>query len=257
MEVATIGVILLSLLELGIAIFILIKLTKVKKRYVVLRSTLVPRLDALELALSSVLPVLVVRIIIMEFRIYSLIFAHLIRRPRRNNQFLTRRETFKFAVIAIQLISLIEIIAIELLIPSKFVVLKIVILILTLWSLTFLSGIFLSVAKHGHFLLDDGIEIQVGFGLRGFVPFEKIDLVVEHQKELPSTNMMPFTFKEEQAAIFATSGEKCNVKVLLKDDVVFKGLVREFGSCRTLYLSLQEPRDFVMAVNKNLTALQG
>lgn len=174
-------------------------------------------------ALSSVFPRVLAKLVVLEFRIYSVILSCFKKR-------------------------------FELLIPANLLFLKILLLVLTVWGLLHLTGLYLGVAKFGHSFQNDGVNIQIGFGLKRFIPYDKIEVVAEKQKELESNNMNPFTSKQHPKEIYGTAGEKCNVMLTFKDVIVFDGIIKHFKPCCTLYLSLEEPSDFVSTFNKCISS---
>ncbi|MBE0448005.1 MAG: hypothetical protein IBX64_07915 [Actinobacteria bacterium] len=208
------AIVLVSIIEIIVLAFVLIRVNKVRKAFYVLRADGAARLDALEQSLSTAIPAFAAKVLVMELRIYNTIFRFLARRKELQcEQFLTKRETTRILLLVIVFLSIIETAVIEIAIPSKYLFWKALLIILNLWAITYITGIYLSIARGGHVILDNGIKLQVGFGVKGFMPYDKISLIAKQKKGLPSFSIMPFMSKTEPGVLYATAGEDCNVTI--------------------------------------------
>ncbi|HZD61127.1 MAG TPA: hypothetical protein VE439_11845 [Anaerolineae bacterium] len=244
--------VMLAFVELSVFVLILLRVRKVIGKYMELRADKVCGLDALEQSLTSVVPRLAAKVLVLELRIYNVIFKHIVKRNFNPNQFITRHDTYKFFFIGILFVSALEAVIIEVAIPHTYLVLKIVFVILSIWAVVYITGLYLGVVHNGHTLDDEGVNMRVGFGLRGFIPYNRIASVAEENKEPPSFKMSPFVPRNEPGVMYATAGEKCNVVLALKEELSLDGFIRQTRPCSIIYLSLEQPKEFIEAVSNKL-----
>ncbi|MCL6472269.1 MAG: hypothetical protein K6T91_05590 [Firmicutes bacterium] len=252
MEKGKLIIVVLTAIDISIFTLAVLKISKVIKRYLELKSNGITGFDALEQSLARAIPGAVAKIAVMELRIYHTIFRSVFKRSSASDQFLTKHDSYKFFMIAIAFISALETGAIEIAVPDKYLTWKIILLVLTVWAWIYLTGLYLAVAQIGHRLRDDGIELQVGLAMKGFVPYNGVESVVEINKTSPAFKMGPYVSKDEPGVMYAMAGENSNVALYLNKEVTMNGIIKEFKPVSVIYLSLEEPKKFIQAVNERI-----
>ncbi len=242
----------MAMAEIIIIALVILRLNKVIKRYLELKSSGACRLDSLEQSLATIIPGFVAKTAVLELRIYNVIFQSIFKRNSPNGQFLTKRDTHRLFLLAFMFISLLEAGIIEVAIPGRYLAGKILLLILTIWAMVYITGLYLAVARYGHRILDDGIKMQVGLGLKGFVLFNEIKSVAELNKVIPFFKMGPFIPKDEKGVMYAAAGENCNIAVYLNKEVILDGYINKFKPVSIIYLSLEDPKRFILTVSERL-----
>lgn len=92
----------MAMAEIAIFTLVILRLNKVIKRYLELKSSGASGLDSLEQSLATVIPSFVAKIAVLELRIYNIIFQSTFRRNLPSDQFLTKRDIYRFFLVALR-----------------------------------------------------------------------------------------------------------------------------------------------------------
>ncbi len=208
--------------------------------------------SALEDGLSAVLPRLFARIMVLEPRLWACLFRWILRRTKlREGEFgYHKQSTMDMIVLMVVLVSPIEIVVFELLIPWAW--LRWLVLFLEVYTVFWFLGFHASLSALPHRLEETGARLRHGAFAEVFVPYAEIESVGRTIQKAPKWGDGLQPAPEEEGAAYLAINGKTNLTLRLKTPLTVKGVFRSFGPVGTIYLSADEPSLFARKLEQRM-----
>lgn len=235
-------------LELMFITLCLLNITRITRRYRNLKREGRGTLDAWQQALEIMLPPNLARLALIEPRLYQALYLSYTKKRDGggNQEYATRLDSYVFLVKAIIVICFLEIAAVSILLPARWLVWKLIHLFLCLWAVLWLWADARAMGLYGHQINRGGIKFRVGLRCCQDIPWGNIARVSTSTKNSPGFG--PGTVKSQPGCLYLAAGQNCNIEVELKTPQPFQGMVNDIKDVSRLYLSLESPETFLKAI---------
>lgn len=234
-------------IEAAFFLTVIFNIRKIVKRYRQLRAEGLNFADALQGALETVVPPTIAKLAIIEPRLYYALYRSL--RPYKSlpseRVFPSKISNFGFLIKAIAFVAILETLAVQFIIPDKWWIWKMVHLLLVIWTFVFLLSYYRSMLAFTHVLNQKKLLVRMGVSCEGEIALRRITEFTGCSKVVPEFRLGPIVSKEEPGTLYIATGDNCNVMIDLEAPQTFTGLVRDFKNIKRVYLSLQQPEDFI------------
>lgn len=239
-----------AILECFFIIYCLLNIVKLIKRYKTLKKAGWETFDALQKSFELVLTPRLARLATIEPRLYyALYLSYKHKRDENHSQFMTRINAYAFFVKVIILLCLLEIAAVSLLLPNKWLIWKLIHLILGLWAILWLWSDYRAMGLYHHLITPEGMRFRLGLRYDRSISWEDIQFVRKTFRAPPDGALMPQIAKKDQGLFYLGAGEACNLEIHLKEPCCFPGMINDFKNVKRLLLSLEEPDDFISRIH--------
>lgn len=220
---------------------------KIIKRYRQLKSEGLNFVNSLQGALETVSPPAIAKLSTMEPRLYYALYCSLRQSnsPPSEKAFASKMSNFGFFTKAFAFLGLLETLAVQLIVPDKWWVWKTVHLVIVVWAFVFIISYYRSMLAFTHVLNREKLLLRMGVSCEGGISLGQITKFTGCTKVVPDFGLGPVVPKEEPGTLYIAAGENCNVMIDLETPQTFSGLVRDFKNISRVYLSLQQPEDFI------------
>ncbi|MEA4923915.1 MAG: hypothetical protein VB084_01280 [Syntrophomonadaceae bacterium] len=244
------GLIVPAVLEMLIITIILINISKILKSYKILRNKGEEAIDAWQKSLEVVVSPRIARLATMEPRLYYALYQSYKRKPDDMDQECcsTRRKSYSFLVQVLIFLCLLEIVAVTLLLPNRWISWKVLHLVLGLWAVLWLWADYRSLGLYNHRVTPSGIKFRLGLRYGQFIPWDKIMTIRPISLAPPGGTMAPLVPKDHPGVFYMGIGEVCNIEITLKEPQSFQGMIKEIKAVNRLLLSLEKPDQFLAAI---------
>ncbi len=245
-----------AVLELTFIVLCLMNLSKIIRRYQVLKKEGQHTMDAWQQALELIFPPRLARLALIEPRLYYALYLSFKRKRKRNDtlHFATRLENYEFLVKVIIVLCAIEVLGVSIMLPSRWMVWKLIHLILGLWAILWLWADFQAMLIYSHHITAAGIRFRMGLRCCQEIRWEYIAACRATSKVSPSFSPGPYMPKDQPGHFYLAAGEKCNIEIELRYPQCFLGMFSDIKDVTHLYLSLESPNTFMDAVSPYIQA---
>ncbi|MGI2336643.1 MAG: hypothetical protein ACRKGH_08420 [Dehalogenimonas sp.] len=205
---------------------------------------------AVETSLEVFMPSLVAKLLASELRILYYLGLWFLRKIKiREHEFTYHRKSMLGAfVLLVLFITPAEIFIMGLLLPLEW--LKGVLGILAVYAFFWMLGVWVSMSALPHRLGDDGLQIHNGVFAAGYIPYVDIDEIrAEHTDNL---NWDSLKIDETTSVAYLSNGGTTDVRIRLKNPVVFKKWLSFSPPVTVLHIALDEPPKFLAEINGRL-----
>lgn len=233
-----------AVLELLFIILCLFNITRIIRRYRVLKQAGRDSLDALETALQVIASPRVARLAVTEFRLYYALYCSYRHRPSAH-QFTTRTNSYGFLVKVIIFLCFLEILAVTWLLPNRWMTWKLVHLILGLWAILWLWSDYRAMGLYNNQISAEGMHFRLGLRYNQSICWNDILHIRRINQAPPGGALAPQMFKKHPGVFYLGAGEVCNIEVTLREARSFQGMINDFKGVTHLLLSLENPDGFI------------
>ncbi|MDD2400747.1 MAG: hypothetical protein PHD60_00770 [Clostridia bacterium] len=242
-------------IELMFFFSVFMKLKKIVKCYRITKAIGYSGFESLQIALEEAVPKLVAKLATAEFKLYYTIYLSLKGKANRLNKdkYTSKLNNYSFFLKAIIPLCIVEIVAVNFVIPDNWWYCKMIHLILGVWAILWLIADFNAMKYYTHEFRSNGCMLQMGIRCSKFIPLDLISSVHQIRKVVPEFSLAPVVSKKEPQNLYLSAGENCNVKIKLKEALTFQGLVKDYSDIKQVWLSLEEPEKFYMRVSNILS----
>jgi hypothetical protein len=237
-----------AILELTFLMILLFNLSRIIARYRTLKKAGEETFAAWQEALEEIFPARVARLILIEPQLYYALYLSLRKKqlPDKTACFATRLASYLFLAKAIIVICWLEILAVFLMLPDRWLVWKVVHLVLGVWAIMWIWADAQAMRLYPHQMTGKGVRFRVGLRYHQEIPWEYIRAVKRIEK--PAPGIAPGPDKKNPGSLFLSVGEKCNVEIELNPPQSFQGMLGNRLEVGRVYLSLEKPEDFMLNI---------
>jgi hypothetical protein len=235
-----------AVLELMFIIVCIINISQIIKRYRTLRQAGREALDAWQKALEIVVSPRIARLATIEPRLYYALYrSYKLKSSVNHNHFTTRINSYGFLIKVIILLCFMEILAVTLLLPGKWMIWKILHLVLGLWAILWLWADYRAMVLYHNLISLEGAQFRLGLRYNQEIPWDDILLVRRISQAPPGGAMVPQMPRNYPGVLYLGAGEVCNIEIALKKPYRFQGMINDFKEVTHLLLSLENPDGFI------------
>lgn len=239
-------------LECMFIIICLTNITRIIKRYRVLKREGRESMEALQQALEIILPPGLARLAMIEPRIYQALYLSYKKPGQSDNHlhFQTRLGSYEFLVKIIIGICILEILLVSIMVPNRWLAWKILHLILGLWAILWIWADYRAMRLYCHKVTECGICFRIGLRCCQEIHWESIASISPARKSSPAFG--PQIRKEEPGSLYLAAGELCNIEIQLHHLKSFQGMIKDIKDIKRIYLSLEHPESFIEIACKHI-----
>lgn len=239
------------------AVFLIVlvfKIAKVVQRYKQLREQGNVAIFSLRKALEIALPPLAAKWVVIEMQLYYILFKSFRNKGEvpKKDVFSNRLDNYQFFLKAFIFLCLLEIAAVTILLPNKWIIWKIVHFIIGMWAIVWLAADYNSMKLYSSEILSDRVRLQMGLRCIQDINWGEIQHVSKVSKIVSGFSFGPEIPKDEAGVLYMTAGETCNVNIELREPMIFQGMIRDFKNVNKVYLSLNDPDLFIEKMKKRI-----
>lgn len=244
------GLLLPVVLELLFIIICLINIGKIVRRYRRLKSEGREGLDALQNAMEIVVSPRIARMATLEPRLYHALYISFMRKAVADSGagFETHKNSYAFLVKVLIFLCFIEIVAVTVLLPDRWMIWKVLHLLLGLWAILFLWADYRAMGIHNHVISPTGVKLRLGLRCCGNIYWEDIAVVRRISRAAPGGAMSPGMVKSHPGLFYLGLGGICNMEIVLKAPLCFQGMINEIPGVTFVILSLEKPDGFMAQI---------
>lgn len=239
-----------SLLELLLITLLIINITTIVKNYRTLKKHGYRSLDAWQKALEVISSPRMARLATLEPQLYYALYLSYRKRPGAGNKpvFGSRQDSYAFLVKVLVLLCLMEVAAVTVLLPQRWLVWKLIHAILGLWAVMFIWSDYRAITLYGHRVSLEGIRLRLGVRCSQNLLWEDIDTVRKISQTAPGGMMGPGTPKSQPGVFYLGLGAASNLEITLREPQSIQAMVNDVPAISRLLLSLENPDAFMAAL---------
>lgn len=236
-------------LEIIVMCVCLLNITRIIRRYRVLKGEGREAMDAFQEALEIVLSPRLARLAMMEPRLYHALYLSYRKRRKTDDgiEFSTRLESYGFLVSVLIGLCIIEILLVFFMLPVR-VIWRVLHSIIGLWTILWLWADYRAMRLYPHQINAGGICFRIGLRCRQVIGWNVIASVSRTSKAAPGYG--PVMPKEQPGCLYLAAGEPCNIEVELNQPALFQGMFSEIRNVSRLYLSIETPEAFIASAGQ-------
>lgn len=201
--------------------------------------------------LSVFLPEKAARLVALEPRIWFYLYKWIRRKPAGAQEFGYRRRSMVGALVVVTLLTApLEILVAELLVP--WVAVRWIILVLGLYGLLWAAGLYASIQVRPYRLDTSGLWIYYGVLAEGFIPYKDVAAVDLARHAIRSRQEGLVHTPGDGGSTYIVVGGRTDVTLRLTSPALVQGLLSAGRPALTVGLAVDEPGQFVAALNRHL-----
>lgn len=237
-------------LELLLITLLIINIATIVKNYRKLKEHDYSTLAACQKALEVISSPRMARLATLEPQLYYALYRSYRKPVRAGNKpvFYSRRDSYVFLIKVLILLCLIEVAAVTIMLPQRWLVWKVIHAVLGLWAVMFLWSDYRAMTLYGHRVSQEGINLRLGLRCDQNLRWEDIDTVRKVSQTAPGGMMGPGTPKDQPGNFYIGLGAASNLEITLKEPQKVQAMFNEVPAVSRLMLSLEDPEAFVDAL---------
>lgn len=231
---------------------LIFKLTKVVRKYRQLKNEGLAGFVALRRALELAVPSFAAKWVVLELRLYYTLLKTLTSRRvlYKEGVYANKLENYRFFFKVFIFLCILEIAAVTILLPDKWMTWKIIHFIIGVWAIAFLAADYTAMKVYANEFSQSGIRLQMGLRCCQDIKWKVIAGVNKVSKSGSTFSLGPEMPEDEPGTLYITAGENCNVAIEFKEPQIIQGMIKDFTNVSRIYLSLEEPDNFVNEMNQ-------
>jgi|GEM_PF-2499298 len=237
-----------SVLELLLIILLIINISAMIKSYRTLKRSGYSTADACQKTLEVISSPRMARLATLEPRLYYALYLSYRRGTAHKRAYGSRQDSYAFLVKVLIFLCLLEVIAVTILLPQRWLIWKLVHMILGLWAVIFLWSDYRAISLYGHRISLEGIKLRLGLRCSQDIAWEDIDTVRKISQTAPGGMMGPGAPKNQPGVFYVGLGDVSNLEISLREPQNIQAMVNEVPAISRLLLSLENPDAFIAAL---------
>ncbi len=236
-------------LESMFIIICLTNITRIIRRYRLLKKEGMETMDAWQEALEIIVPPRLARLAMIEPRIYHALYLSYRSKRQTDDslEFQTKLNSYELLVKVFIGLCALEILLVSIMLPNRWMTWKILHLVLGLWAILWLWADYRAMRLYCHQVNDKSICFRIGLRYCQEIRWESIASITRAGKSSPG--FAPGMLKDQPGCLYLVAGEQCNIEIQLQQPESFQGMIKDIKDVKQLYLSLENPESFLEVVS--------
>jgi len=245
---STVKIYVLPILELFVLSFLIIKAIQVFTKFKSDENSSLDFYDAIKISTKAIFPDKMANFLATEIAVFYYVLFSWKKTNLKENEFSNHKENgFKTLLFAFILVIFIETFAVHNYIEKWNFILAWVLSILSIYTAFQILALIKTLSKRPFYIDEIREKVVLRFGFLGFaeIPFSEINVLEINHKDLPEDkSIIPFS------PLGSLGGH--NVIFHLKNEIKFEGFYGLTKKGNKIAVFVDEKRDFVALVNKNI-----